>query len=327
MFNFNFFKKIKILSSKNIFKYANLINLKKFRNLQFRNLQFRNFNFKFYNLSVNLYYFVDIFGYTLKFFYFKANSQLLNFHSKFNNFGKLDLYFADDNTSFYSKNFDQANVELDDTANFNIFDDTQNLYSFDQPANFIEKNKFITDINKFMYYDNLNFSFYFLNFFKQFKYNIIYLLFTKNCSFNTALDFFKISTSFNFFYFINLAPNSVISSLGGSLCSNANINVLNNFTNTNHTPIFFFSDFIKTKFLSFFKSSNTSQFTFFYQYFLIQSLEFILNCKIYIKVFSLLKLIIFLKKNQFIQFIKSKYKYFNSKIGKGFFLVEVIEVF
>ena len=177
-----------------------------------------------------------------------------------------------------------------------------------------------------MYYDNLNFSFYFLNFFKQFKYNVIYLLFTNKCSYKSALNLFKLSTSFNFFYFINLAPNIVTASLGRSLFIGTGLSAPTH-SCTNYTPIFFFNDFIKTKLLSFFKSSQISQFTFFYQYFLIQTLEFILNCKIYIKVFSLLKLVIFLKKNQFIQFVKSKYRYFNSKIGKGFFLIEVIEVF
>lgn len=98
-----------------------------------------------------------------------------------------------------------------------------NLYTAKFSTNFFKKTKFFVDISKFMYYDNLNFSFYFLNFFKQFKYNIIYLLFTNKCSSLTSLNFFKISTSFNFFYFINLAPNIVTASLGRSLNSNSNL--------------------------------------------------------------------------------------------------------
>lgn len=330
MFNFSFLKKNKNFLFRNSFKYLNFIFLKKnnvkYNNFQFNELFFIKFNFiviRFINLYSFFSYTIFV-GYFSNFFFFKNIVKLLNFSTKIASLGKVHVYF--NNRHFNTKllNYSSKNVIL--SQKYKLLNHSYSTNAGVSSTNFLKKTKFYVDVAKFMYYDNLNFSFYFLNFFKQFKYNVIYLLFTNRCSHIAAINLFKLSTSFNFFYFINLAPNIVTSSLGRSLYIDNSILPVAQIC-TNHTPIFFFSDFIKTKLLGFFKSSQISQFTFFYQYFLIQTLEFILNCKIYIKVFSLLKLVIFLKKNQFIQFIKSKYRYFNSKIGKGFFLVEVIEVF
>lgn len=330
MYNFSNLKKNKKIVVKNNFKYFNFYlfktNYLKYCSIEYTTMLFNKLCIivtKFLSETF-IFKFIKYSGYFLNFFFFNKVFEIFDLVAKISNLRKVRIYFNNRRPKLPIVNCSSREFVLPRGRKFiNL---NSNLYLSQHSVNFFKKAKFYINVSKFMYYDNLNFSFYFLNFFKQFKYNIIYLLFTNKCSHKIALNFFKINTSFNFFYFINLAPNAVTSSLGKSLCKYVGSSISRDIY-TNYTPIFFFSDVVKTKLLSFFKSSQISQFTFFYQYFLIQTLEFILNCKIFVKVFSLLKLVVFLKKNQFIQFIKSKYKYFNSKVGKGFFLVEVIEVF
>ncbi len=196
--------------------------------------------------------------------------------------------------------------------------------------------KYVFDKIKFVYHDNFKFSFYFLNFFRQFKFCALALILSRKYTVSNIVNFFKVSTSFNFFYFVNLAPTCAITLVTkkvlkfyikkGNSYKLPRSRKLYRLPTNNYTPIFFFNDFIKVKFLRFFKSSNFCQYTHFYQYFLVQSLEHLFNCKVYVKVFSLLKIVIKIKKNKFIRFLKHKYRYYSSKIGKGFFLDETLEV-
>lgn len=225
----------------------------------------------------------------------------------------------------------------------------QNYFFFKK----IKKNKVINKVYKSKRDDNLKIIYkntgllphfmgsFIFSFFKKYK-NLLHNCRCSNYTFRIQffMNIFKKPFSFSMFYFLLFVPNIIGAKLFRKFTSKYTKKTINRVDNlykmqqrrhafysiTNFIPFIFLKSTAKRYILKSLKKRKKFRRTIFYQRYLVGALEHSFNTKVFIKLFSLSQYFRILARHRFVQYLCSKYYFYQIKVGRGFFLRECIYV-